>query len=60
LVRNGTIKRKGGQGGNSKCTYKRSEIDVALTAETLCKGWGGRGVKDAIINSRKTNYKVLA
>jgi len=60
LVESGSVKRKGGKGGNSKCTYKRSEIEMALTAKRFCNGWGERGVKDAIINSRKTNYKVLA
>lgn len=59
LVESGAIKRTGGRGGNSKCTYKRSEIDMALTAKKLCKGWGERGIKKAIINSNNTNYKVL-
>jgi len=59
LVESGAIKRTSGRGGNSKCTYKRSEIDMALTAKKLCKGWGERGIKKAIINSNNTNYKVL-
>lgn len=60
LVESGAIKRKGGKGGNSKCTYKRSEIDMALHAKRFCNGWGERGLKQAIVNSNKTNYKSLA
>jgi hypothetical protein len=48
LKNRGLIHRNGGLGGNSKCTYSRSEIDAALQSEVLCRGYGRRGIKKAI------------